>query len=71
MANKIIIEFIDDIESANMALNAHSYYAALIEIKNYLRSVEKYEELSEEVYNKVSDIRDHVNEIIQSNYIDI
>jgi len=71
MANKITIEFIDDIESANMALNAQSYYSALLQINQYLRMIEKHEELSDDTYNKVVEIQDMINEITRSSGIEI
>ena len=64
MANKITIEFIDDIEAAQMAMNAPNLYAALRETNEMLRSIEKYDDLNEDQHFQVLAIRQKFFDIL-------
>jgi len=71
MASKITIEFIDDIEAAQMAMNAPHLYAALRETKEMLRQIEKYDDLNEDQAELIGIIRDKFAEILTDKGITI
>lgn len=66
MANKITIEFIDDIDAAQMALNAYAMYGALHDISKHLRELDKYVDKTEDQDKLLSDIRDRITDILIS-----
>lgn len=66
MANKIIIEFIDDVDAAQMALNAYAMYCALLEISRHLRELDKYVDKTDDQDKFLCDIRDRFADILIS-----
>jgi len=57
MASKITIEFIDDPEAALMAMDAPNLYAALWDINEMLRRIEKYEDINDSQAELIGNIR--------------
>lgn len=64
---KMTIEFdtIEDKDEMEMCLNGSKWYLIAWELDQYLRGRLKYSELSEEVYKKLSEIREKLHEIMR------
>jgi hypothetical protein len=70
---KAILEFNlpDDQSNFDLALQSANMYSSLHEIEQEIRRLWKYEELSEEQFKIVEQIRDKFNEILIENNINL
>jgi len=69
MKAKLTFNLPDDQHEWDNAVNANAMYLALWDISKELRTLWKYEELSEEEWNMVERIRDKFYEILDDNQI--
>jgi len=70
---KAILEYNlpDDQHEFDMAVESGRMYSALWDISQEIRTLWKYEELSEEEWNMVERIRDKFYEILNDNHIEL
>jgi hypothetical protein len=61
----------DDQHEWDNAVNANAMYLALWDLSQEIRTLWKYEELSEEEWNMVERIRDKFYEILNDNHIEL
>jgi hypothetical protein len=67
---KITIEF-EDLEDAQIYLDAYKYYSTVYNFKVYLRSKLKHEDLTEIEYETTEKISDIFNELLNDNNVSI
>jgi hypothetical protein len=67
---KIILEF-EDLEDAQIYLDAQKYYLTIFNFKNYLRNKLKHEDLTEIDYEITENISDVFNELLNDNNVSI
>ena len=71
MKAKLTFNLPDDQHEWDNAVNANAMYLALWDISQEIRTLWKYEELSEEEWNMVERIRDKFYEILNDNHIEL
>ena len=64
MKAKLIFNLETDQTEFELAVNAGKMYCALFDIKEYLRRLEKYEDLTEDQYKLLDQIREFFYETI-------
>lgn len=62
MKAKLIFNLETDQNEFELAVNAGKMYCALFDIKGYLRRLEKYEDLTEDQFKLLDQIREFFNE---------
>jgi hypothetical protein len=70
---KAVLEFNlpDEQEDYMMAQNGNKYLYVLQDLDNYLRGLLKYTELSEEVYEALSNTRSKLNELLNERNVQL
>ena len=71
MKAKLTFNLPDDQHEWDNAVNANAMYLALWDLSQEIRTLWKYEELSEEEWNMVERIRDKFYEILNDNHIEL
>jgi hypothetical protein len=66
MKAKLIFDLEIDQNEFELAVNAGKMYCALFDIKGYLRRLEKYEDLTEDQYKLLQQIREFYYESIEN-----
>lgn len=66
MKAKLIFDLETDQNEFELAVNAGKMYCALFDIKGYLRRLEKYEDLTEDQYKLLEQIREFFYESIET-----
>ena len=67
---KITLEF-EDLEEAQIYLDAYKYYSVTTQIKEHLRGKLKHEELTDEEYNVVESIYTELHNILKEHNLSI
>lgn len=68
---KITLEF-EDLEDAQIYLDAYKYYSSLYEFKEHLRDKLKYDDtLTDEEYNTIEEISNLFHNILNENNLSI